>query len=87
MLNIKDPVAHELAKELAERRKTSMTQAVVVALRRDLDRAKAEDEAEKKARREDLESFLRDYWASHPSGGQTLREIDDEIYDEHGLPR
>lgn len=87
MLNIKDPVAHELAKELAERRKTSMTQAVVGALRRDLESVKAEDEAERKARREDLEAFLRDYWASHSGAGPSLEEIEAEIYDEHGLPR
>lgn len=87
MLNIKDPVAHVLAKELAERRKTSMTQAVVGALRRDLESVKAQDEAEKKARREDIEAFLHDYWASHPAGGQSLKEIEDEIYDEDGLPR
>jgi antitoxin VapB len=86
MLNIKDPVAHELAKELAERLKTSMTQAVVVALRHELDRAKADDEGEKKARFDRLMSIareIRDTYGPLPS----MKEIDAEMYDENGLPK
>jgi antitoxin VapB len=38
MLNIRDPRAQSLARELAERRKTTMTDAVVTALRNELAR-------------------------------------------------
>jgi antitoxin VapB len=37
-LQIRDPQAHELAKELAEKRKISMTEAVVDALKAELRR-------------------------------------------------
>lgn len=87
MLNIKDPEAHALAKKLAERRKTSMTKAVVDALRRDLDRTEAEERTKSLKRRRDLMAFLTEFWKTHPPTGKTLKEMDDEIYDEFGLPR
>lgn len=37
-LQIRDPRAHELARRLAERRKTSMTEAVIAALEAELER-------------------------------------------------
>jgi antitoxin VapB len=37
-LQIRDPKAHALARELAERRKTSMTEAVIAALEAELRR-------------------------------------------------
>jgi antitoxin VapB len=38
MLSIRDPRAAELAKELAAKRKTSMTEAIIVALENELRR-------------------------------------------------
>lgn len=37
-LNVRNPRAHELARELAQRRKTGITEAVIQALENELDR-------------------------------------------------
>ncbi len=41
ILNIRNPRAHELAKELAERRKTGITEVVIQALEHELERERA----------------------------------------------
>ena len=40
--------------------------------------------AERARKREALFAYLR---TLPPGDGRSLREIDDEMYDEHGLPR
>ncbi|WP_181708456.1 type II toxin-antitoxin system VapB family antitoxin [Chthonobacter rhizosphaerae] len=89
MLNIKDPRAHELARELAERRGVSMTRAVVDALEKDLDAVRAADHDAVAARQEKLLAAVRQFWADKglTPGGTTMAEIDAEMYDEDGRPR
>lgn len=81
-LNIKDPEVYRLAQELARRRGTSMTGAVREALtealtQRNMDRAnrlaKLQELSERSAReiKEQGIVFL----------------TDDDLYDEHGLPK
>ena len=53
-LNIKNPEAEELARDLARRRGQGITQVVTVALRRELER-----ERRKPRRQEDYETFKR----------------------------
>jgi antitoxin VapB len=46
-LQIRDPLAHELARELAEKRKITLTEAVIVALKAELEK---ENSAQEKSR-------------------------------------
>ena len=79
-MNLKDPEVYRLARELAERRGTSMTAAVRAALPEAVEREPAHpgratvDELRELARR------VRD------SGDEPLL-TDDDLYDDLGLPR
>jgi len=81
VLNIKDPEAHRLAKELADLENTTMTQAVTRALRSALD----QHGHERARRRQLLEGLIvaareRDT----PPAGTAF----DDLYDEQtGMPR
>jgi antitoxin VapB len=80
-LNIKDPEADCLARELARRTGESLTEAVVVALR---ERLKRETRREGSDLREELMAIAR-------RGAARARRTDltpEEIigYDEHGVP-
>jgi len=81
-LNIKDPEAERLARELARRTGTTMTGAVVTALRERLARE------ERKARTAD--DFVREVMAiaDHCSKLPVLdnRSPEEILYDDHGLP-
>jgi len=81
-LNIKDPEAERLAREMARRTGTTMTAAVVAALRESLARE------ERKVR--NAEDFVREIMdvAEHCSRLPVLDRRSDEaiLYDEHGLP-
>jgi antitoxin VapB len=86
-MNIKDPEVHAMARELAARRSTSVTDAVRQALRAELERAGCESEAQavrarKQRVRELLERFSRLPWPE----GVTSKELQDALYDDHGLP-
>ena len=78
-LNIKDPEVYELARELADRTHTSMTNAVRVALADAVQRERRvrDDYVE---RMFELARLTRD--ASHKPF-----LTDDDIYDDMGLPR
>ncbi len=84
-MNIKDYEAHQLARELARLTGRSLTEAVKVAVRRELDRVKAEGpplQAQPLAERLD-EIALR--CAALPD--LDARSVEEIIgYDEHGLP-
>jgi antitoxin VapB len=81
-LNIKSPEADRLARELARRRQQSITEAVIVALRAELDRESRRMRAPGMAKQL-LEVGAR--YAALPSYDE---RSDDEIlgYDEHGVP-
>lgn len=77
-LNIKDPEVHRMAHELATRRHTTATGAVRDALREALQREQRS--------REGMVERLRQIGrrsAARPEPFLT----DDDLYDEHGLPR
>lgn len=90
-LNIKNPEAHKLAAELAQRTGTSMTEAVTEALRDKLAAIRAPEEV---ARREDeaakliadLEDIARRFREALGPEGLAALDID-SLYDERGLPR
>ncbi len=82
MLNIKDPEAHNLARQLAELEHTSMTEAVTRALRAALD----EHGRRRQLRRQVLTSLIES--ARDDSDSHDGMSAFDELYDpETGLPR
>jgi antitoxin VapB len=83
-MNIKDEQVHAMARELADHRGTSVTDAMRQALRAELDRCRtAAPGREEAARREALLSSCRDLpWPDQRSSS----ELQAELYDEMGLP-
>jgi antitoxin VapB len=80
-LNIKNPEAHKIATELARLRGVSASQAVLDAVRNDLER-------EKKLRREVvLASELVEIGKRCAAHVQGPVDLDELLYDEHGLPK
>lgn len=78
-MNLKDPEVYRLARELAERRGTSMTAAVRAALAEAVEREPARPA---RVSLEDLLAIARRS-AARPEPYLT----DDDLYDDHGLPR
>lgn len=72
-LQIRNPRAHELARELAKRRSVSITDAVIDALETELTRTRRE-----KPLKERLQTIVDDLWAQRQPGGRdmTKEEID-----------
>jgi antitoxin VapB len=86
-MNIKDPEVHAMARELAARRSTTVTDAVRQALRAELERAGRGPEEQvvllrKQRVRELLDRFGKLSWPE----GVTSKELQDALYDDHGLP-
>ena len=86
-MNIKDPQVHAMARELASRRGTSVTDAVRQALRAELDRSTGTTpEQEAQARKEALLQLLARCrklpWPDHRSSA----DLQADLYDEIGLP-
>ena len=79
-MNIKDPEAHRLAREVAEATGESLTAAVTVSLRERLDRLQGQRISER------LLEIGRDCAKRLPA---FLRAVDhgELLYDERGLPR
>ena len=86
-MNIKDPEVHAMARELAARRSTTVTDAVRQALRAELERSGRESEEQALRLRQQrvqelLDRFRRLAWPE----GVTSKELQDALYDEQGLP-
>ncbi|QVV67040.1 type II toxin-antitoxin system VapB family antitoxin [Synechococcus sp. LA31] len=81
-MNIKDPQVHAMAKELAARRGTSVTDAVRQALRVELERSHTADAA----RQEELQALLVRFRQLHWPEGVSSKEAQDALYDDQGLP-
>lgn len=78
-LYIRDDGVKELARRVAEARRTNITEAVREALERLL----AENDREREARDRALDDLMRDFKANPPD--QDFGDA--EMYDENGLPR
>jgi antitoxin VapB len=88
-LNIKDRETHDLVKELAELKGTSLTAAVKDAVREALEREKAQQDqasGKKKSRYELLMEFANEYRQRVKDPIHSW-EINDLLYDEDGLPK
>ena len=86
-MNIKDPQVHAMARELAARRGTSVTDAVRQALRAELDRSAAVGPGQKElARQEALLQLLNRCRQLPWPDGRDSTELQADLYDEAGLP-
>ena len=87
-LNIKNPDVERKARELARKRKISITEAIDQALdeqlKRDRHRAQDGDTARRLASIGQIQERVR---ASLPSDNRSWQEIADDLYDEHGAPK
>jgi antitoxin VapB len=83
ILDIKDPVAHELASRLAERTGISLTQAVIQALREQLLRTERPTEPDPEEEYQQMLAHVESLWEPTVD-----RRTADEIigYDSNGLP-
>ena len=82
-MNIKNPKAHQLARELADLTGESVTEAVTVAVEERLRRLRHDDKAARKAR---IMALLDDA-ASRIKEPYKSRNWDEYLYDERGLPK
>jgi antitoxin VapB len=80
-LNIKDPEALRLARELARRTGETMTKAVIVALRDRLRRETAKSQSGL------VEALMEIAERGAKLPRLTDKSVDELLYDEHGLPR
>jgi antitoxin VapB len=86
-MNIKDPAVHAMAKELATRRSTTVTDAVRQALRAELERSPRPEGPEAiEARKAAIRAICARTSARPEWQGRTSKELQDALYDEHGLP-
>lgn len=86
-MNIKDPVVHAMARELAARRSTTVTDAVRQALRAELERSPSPNGPEAlEARKAVIRAICARVSARPGWQGRTSKELQDALYDEDGLP-
>ncbi|QCH15036.1 ribbon-helix-helix protein, CopG family [Synechococcus sp. CB0101] len=86
-MNIKDPQVHAMAKELAARRGTSVTDAVRQALNAELERLPDPlSEASVEARKDAIREICRRTSALPEWQGLNSKQLQDALYDENGLP-
>ena len=86
-MNIKDPQVHAMARELAARRGTSVTDAVRQALRAELDRSAAVAPGQEEAARQEALLQLLNRCRQLPwPDGRDSAALQADLYDEAGLP-
>lgn len=89
-LNIKDEETHELVRELAALKGTTLTSAVKLAVRSEIEREKAirgKSDLQKPRKRSDaLEAFAREFVRRVKAPDIHSWDIDKLLYDENGLP-
>jgi antitoxin VapB len=86
-MNIKDPQVHAMARELAARRSTTVTDAVRQALRSELERTEPDSsEQEISARKAALMELLQRYKGINWPDPRNSAELQADLYDEDGLP-
>ena len=84
-LNIKNERVHELARELASKRHSTMTAVILEALENELEREQARSDAVGRMRIKAREEFFAhlDTMKELPEGYTSNH---DDLYDEHGFP-
>ena len=86
-MNIKDPAVHAMAKQLAARRGTSVTDAVRQALKADLARTPdLSNGVASSARAQELNALLASCRRLTRLDSRSSRDLQDSLYDNAGLP-
>ena len=86
-MNIKDPRVHAMAKELAARRSTTVTDAVRHALEAELTRTTAPGpENVRSTKLEAIRQIQARFSELAIRDPRSSRELQDSLYDSHGLP-
>ncbi|MFM8351636.1 MAG: type II toxin-antitoxin system VapB family antitoxin [Actinomycetales bacterium] len=86
-MNIKSPQAHALARELAALEHTTVTDAVTLSLKESLARRRAETVAAARlARMRAVSERFAELEREDP-GPKSLWEINEDLYDDVGLPK
>jgi len=86
-LNIKDAAVAGKARRLAKLKGTSITAAVSEALDESLARLGRKSGAASEIRERAVDEILRRFRAGLKRGAPSPRQILQDMYDEHGLPR
>jgi hypothetical protein len=90
-LNIKDRETHELVKELAELKGTTLTSAVKLAVKSEIERERCAQgqagAASRKKRSDVLQAFARDFVSRVKAPDIHSWDVDKLLYDESGLPK
>jgi len=86
-LNIKDADVAAKARKLAELTGKSITQAVSEALDKSLKAVEHHAKIDRDAREREVDEIVKRFQASIPPDAPSIREIMDDMYDEHGLPK
>jgi antitoxin VapB len=86
-MNIKDPKVHAMARELAAKRGSSVTDAVRQALAAELAREAAPGPANLRATKLEAVRRIQASFCQRPAHDpRSARELQDSLYDSHGLP-
>lgn len=88
-MNIKDEQVHAMARELAVRRHTTVTDAVRQALRAELERttdSSPTSQSALAAKQQELFALLQSFKSLNWADGRSSKDLQDELYDEDGLP-
>ena len=86
-MNIKNPETHALARELAALEHITVTEAVTISLKEALARRRAEDaSAAKLTKMRAIADRFAEIERQDP-GAKTLWQINEDLYDEMGLPK
>jgi antitoxin VapB len=86
-MNIKDPRVHAMARELAARRGSSVTEAVRRALASELERCEhSGDEQNRAAKLEAVRHIAASFGALPLRDPRSVGQIRADLYDERGLP-
>jgi len=90
-LNIKDEEIHGMVRELAALKGTTLTAAVKLAVKEQIEREKAsqnDSTTPKRKRSEILQAFASDFVSRvKPPADLHSWDVDKYLYDEHGLPK
>ena len=90
-LNIKDAETYAMVRELAALKGTTLTAAVKLAVKEEIEREKANQgklEAPKKKRSEIVQAFAREFVSRVKNPDEIHSwDVDKLLYDEHGLPK
>lgn len=90
-LNIKDRETHDLVKELAKIKGTTLTSAIKLAVKSEIERERSaldnSGAAKRKKRSEVLQAFARDFVSRVKDPDLHSWDIDKLLYDERGLPK